>query len=648
MKKYFLLLSALVISLSLTAQWSNKNIENKYCHSLRSSEAFKKQTTEKTVKDKYDVKFYKLDISAERTATTVSGNVEIYTKVVSAQLDTFCFDLLSQLTVDSIKINGVKKTVYRNGDKTYVRLSPALTATTSCNAKIYYHGTPPSGGFFSGISNATSPSWGNKVTWTLSEPFNAYQWWPCKQDLTDKADSCWVFITTSSDNKAGSNGILTNIVTVGGKKRYEWKHRHPIDYYLISFSVAQYIDYSIYAHPAGTTDSILIQNYVYNNADCLLEFKDEIDQTKDFIELYSDKFGMYPYKNEKYGHCMAPIGGGMEHQTMTTLGFFEFYLVCHELSHQWFGDYVTCGTWNDIWINEGFASYAEYIAAENLVSLTEAKSHMLDVHTNVMSLPGGSVYIPLTETLTDDRIFDGRLSYNKGSAIIHMIRFELQNDVIFFNVLKDFIATYKNSTATGMDFKGIVESFSRRDFTDFFNQWYFGEGYPTYSVLWTKKNDTITLNVTQTTSSTATPLFKMLMEYKLKSASGDTIVKVRQTANSNTFKIHTHKTITNIEVDPNNWVLNKVGSIILEVDEPNTINFSISPNPCKDKIQLVINKFERFDYMAHIMDLTGKILLEEKITQPNTTIDIQSLAKGIYLLKIANEKSLSVQKIIKE
>ena len=122
---------------------------------------------------------------------------------------------------------------------------------------------------------------------------------------------------------------------------------------------------------------------------------------------------------------MAPIGGGMEHQTMTTLSDFNFYLTSHELCHQWWGDNVTCKTWSDIWINEGFASYGEYLAAAGLTSYQEAQQHMVDAHNNVMSMPDGSVYIPPLQAISEGRIFDGRLSYKKGAAIIHNLRFEI-------------------------------------------------------------------------------------------------------------------------------------------------------------------------------------------------------------------------------
>ncbi len=241
-----------------------------------------------------------------------------------------------------------------------------VPAGGSISAQIYYHGSPPEGGFFSGVTTDYSSAWQKHVTWTLSEPFSAKSWFPVKQVLEDKADSVWVFLTTASTNKVGSQGLLTNVVDVGNNKvRYEWKSSYPIDYYLISFSVADYMDYSIYAHPEEMdTDSLLIQNYIYNNPENLAGKKPDLDNTAEIMELYCNLFTLYPFYKEKYGHCETQLGGGMEHQTMSTMGNFSFHLVAHELGHMWFGDNVTCATWSDIWINEGFATYTDCLAHE--------------------------------------------------------------------------------------------------------------------------------------------------------------------------------------------------------------------------------------------------------------------------------------------
>ncbi len=275
--------------------------------------------------EKYDVTFYFLDLNVENNTVAVSGNVTIKAKPTVTALDTFAFELISAMTIDSVFVEGIQRTFQHSNDLATVSLSPHIPLGTFFSVKIYYHGTPPTGGDFSGIFTDSSTTYHKNVTWTLSEPYAAKEWWPTKQDLRDKADSVWVFLTTSPENKAGSEGLLTGITPMpNGKVRYEWKSYYPIDYYLISFAVADYQDYSLYAHPAGTSDSVLIQNFIYDDPNCLIVNKVAIDETAATLELFSDLFGPYPFIDEKYGHCLAELGGGMEHQTMTTIGILQF------------------------------------------------------------------------------------------------------------------------------------------------------------------------------------------------------------------------------------------------------------------------------------------------------------------------------------
>ena len=594
----------------------------------------------------YDVKFYFLDIAAERTSVDISGNVSIKAEVVSSVLDTFAFELIDTLTVDSVLINGVNSTFTRNNDEVFVKVIPAINQGNLFTAKIFYGGTPPSGGFFSGISNAVSQSWGNQITWTLSESFNAKQWFPCKQVLSDKADSSYVFVTTSDSNKVGSNGLLTNTVSLPNNKvRYEWKERNIIDYYLISIAVGKYVDYSIYAHPSGLNDSILIQNYVYDNPATLPYFKTQIDLTADFIELYSDLFGVYPFWKEKYGHCMAPLSGGMEHQTMTTLGFFDFTLTSHELSHQWFGDNVTCATWSDIWINEGFASYCEYLALEYLAS-GQQNQWMTDVHNSVLSQPDGSVYVPVNQANDENRIFDSRLSYDKGGAIIHMLRFELQNDTTFFNVMKTFQSQFKDSVATGADFRNVTETLSGKSFTDFFNQWYFGEGYPIYNIVWSQFNDTLFISSIQTTSTSTTPLFKMLLPFKIHTTNGDSLILLQQNHLTENFKVPLSKNVSSLELDPDKWLLMVINNIVQSTDTQIEGNesFLVYPNPATDIINLQFSKTEK--RQVQIFDINGRLVSESSSDQTLISIDARKFNNGVYTAKVIDSNGLILTKRI--
>ncbi len=603
--------------------------------------------------NKYDMKFQHLNLNMERTGKSVSGNVRSLAQVKSSTLDTFGLELYSSLIIDSARINGLLVTPIRNSHAVSFVLPNTLQQNEMIDATIYYRGTAPTlngSAIGDGLNNGTSQSWGNQVTWSLSEPYSAYEWFPCKQQLQDKLDSVYVYVTTDAANKVGSNGILTAVVDLGTKKRYEWKSKYVIDYYLISVAIAKYVDYSFYAHPAGTTDSILIQNYIYDNPATLTNFKSVIDQTDDLVEFFSDKFGLYPFANEKYGHAMAPFGGGMEHQTMTSLGSFNFELVAHELGHQWWGDHVTCSTWNDIFINEGFASYCEHIALEQF-NPTNAASTMLQIHNNVMSQNGGSVYNP--DTVTVNRIFSSRLSYDKGSAVVHSLRFVINDDNLFFTALKNFQQQFAYNTASILDFKTSVENTTGLNLTQFFNQWIFGEGYPTFTVKWNQVGNNFYLKNTETVSmSSVTPLFITPIEFKLTRSNGDTIIKVYQDALVKDYSFTVNGTISNVTTDPNNWILNK-GTVtrdanLVSLNELNENHFiSVYPNPAKEN--LIVNNTinanaTQFQYTIH--DVSGKLILNGTTQQ---LIEIENLTNGMYFLIINDENGnlLKVTKFIK-
>jgi aminopeptidase N len=451
-----------------------------------------------------------------------------------------------------------------------------------------------------------------------------------------------------SNLKAGSNGLLEQVVDLGnGFSRYEWKHRHPIDYYLISVSVSSYVEYNVYANPVGAPNPILIQNYIYDNPQTLINFQDDIDETVDFMELFYDLYGPYPFEDEKYGHCMAPFSGGMEHQTMTTQGFFTKGLTTHELGHQWWGDNVTCASWCDIWINEGFASYSEYLMLENLYP-SESVGHMEDVHDNVMNQNGGSVWV--LDSLNENRIFSGRLTYDKGAAIVHTMRYMVNDDALFFDILRDFQVTFKDSTAYGIDFKEALEEATGIDFNPVFEEWYFGEGYPTYSLLWQQTGEDVILQINHTTSKpNVTATFTNDLDIRfIRPGIGDTIVRFDISGNSNTFTINNIGTIaSSISVDPENWIINRVGSIVqsneLGLNEPiNDDEISLHPNPSNGTFQIknLKNKAE-----VKVYDLNGKV---KKILQvnPNESIDINNLNNGTYIIEIQLINNVKRLKII--
>ena len=591
---------------------------------------------------KYDLKFCKIDISASDTTTYIDGYVFYKAIVTGNILDTFILELSDDFIVDTVFVNGIQKSFNHSNNEIRIVISPSLSNGEYFNSKICYHGKPANTPNNRGITNSFDTIYHKQVTFSLAEPYYAKDWFPCKQDLTDKIDSAYIFITVDSTLKAGSNGKLTAITQLlGSKARYEWKTYHPIDYYLLSFSVSDYKEYNIYAKPIGYQDSILIQNYVYPN--CLNYFKPEIELTKNYIEYFSDKFGFYPFADEKYGHCMAPIGGGMEHQTMTTLGYFNLSLVSHELSHQWWGDATTCKTWQDIWINEGFASYCEYLAVDNFSVL--GLNWLIDCQNRVLLSPGGSVYVPFLNLSNYSRIFDYRLSYKKGAAIIHQLRFELNNDSLFFLALKNFLIQYKNNVATGLDFKNSFENSTNKNFTDYFDEWYFGEGYPLYEITWNQQNDTLLIYSLQTTSSNITNLFKSSLEFKIYYTGGDTIIRLFQNSNSELFKIQMQHPVDSIFFDPQNWLLKKLKYIHQNIIDIPINSVNINPNPFMDEITVNFDD-NSFLKTIEIFDITGEIKTKLKTTEKLIRISTTTLPSGVYIIKVVGKTNI-IKKIVK-
>lgn len=607
--------------------------------------------------EKYDVHFYQLDLNMTNVSTYLNGTGSIHATTKTA-LDSALFELFPTLNITEIRLNDVPVGFSRMGSAVKVPIN--LSANQSFKIDVDYEGNPPTaqtnplGG--SGMTAGSSPSWGNKVVWSLSEPFSAFEWFPCKQSLTDKADSCAVSITVPDTCKAGSNGILEHITPVGnGQTKYDWKHRHPIDYYLISVAVAKYIEYNVYANPIGAPNPILIQNFIYDNPATLPNFQSEIDETADFLELFYERYGPYPFEDEKYGHCMAPISGGMEHQTMTSQGFFEKTLTAHELAHQWWGNNVTCASWCDIWMNEGFASYSEYIMLENLYPGQQGPS-MQQVHNNVMSQAGGSVWV--LDSLNESRIFSGRLTYDKGAGIIHTLRFIINNDDLFFNGLRAFQQAFKDSTSTGIAFKEFMENYTGISLNDFFNEWYFGEGYPTYSLKWNQSGQDVAIEISHTTSKPSiTPTFTNPLAIRFaRQGQADTVVRFDIHSNQDQFSIYNLGQLTgSINIDPSNWIINQIGTIS---QDPNVnVGFAaispskeiqIYPNPSPGNVQ--VKNLPNGIHQMDVLTTSGQLIYTKNVTN-SEHVRLNDLNAGTYILHIrlnTNEQKNMLLQIIQE
>lgn len=657
-----ILLIYLVISIlpfTTNGQYSSSNEKNEVCNHIKSFNGGQEIEGNPLLND-YDITFTKIDIETENNSDYISGFAIVEGLVTVDLFNTFCIELSSGMTVDSVLLDGVSVSFTHVNDEILVDLDVPSQSGESFSATIYYNGLGnDNSNYAGGLHHLSDEPIFNfePLTYSFTQPFGAFLWFPCKQLLSDKIDSLHVFITTGSSYKVSSNGLLTNEVDLpDNKKRYEWKTRYPTAYYLVAFNVFNYSEYNFYSHPDGFTDSIFVQNFMVDQ-NHMNAMQEELDRTNDAMNLYCNRMGMYPFVDEKYGHSIWGKGFGMEHQTMTSMPYnIDFRRLSHELSHSWFGNSVTCATWQDIWLNEGFATYLDYLALKLIISDEVGEARMLFYNNRAMTNPYGSVYVPEEDENNASRIFNYNLTYCKAGSVVKMLRFELQDDDMFWQILNNYLAEYKNSSATTQEFQTIVEETTGSDYDYFFDQWIYGQGYPTYDGWWYQLGDTLHMKVNQHTSFTSvTPLFKMLMQYQLNFTDGsDTLIYLYQEVKNQTFKMYMPSPMDGFIIDPNNETMNK-GTELVEIDPPlaiesfDKIDLIVYPNPFFSELKLSFPDGNADQYVITLYDVIGKKVFYDLNPPENNEyiINTSDLKTGIYYLEVKSDNGIYGQKLVK-
>ena len=483
----------------------------------------------------YDIKHLTFNLNVSDTTVYIKGNVSTTAMVTVGSMKAYVFELNSAMTIDSAKINGRPLKVITDGVVRTIKLPKALQRGKFFTAQIFYHGMPPQGsGFFNGVTKDTSVH-GTPMMYTISDPWAAADWWPVKQDVDDKADSVDMFITVPAGQADGSNGLLVNIDTsVPGYKTYHWQTHYPIAYYLVSMAVSKYAEEKYYHHFAGSNDSMLIQNFFMDTATFYTLHKATFDSIGMIIDLYSGLYGRYPFSKEKYGVCFTTLDGGMEHQTMTTIGSTNIGVIAHELAHQWFGDNVSYATWRDVWLSEGFATYSEQLFCEKFSGPSATTALRKSYLRTVLHDSCGEVCE--TDTTNGWALFAFSRVYAKGGGVVTMLRYMAPDDSLFFVGLRAFQKKYALGNARTSDLKEIMEKTYGMQLDTFFNEWIYGSGYPIYKVSWNQVGDEVYVKVVQTQSCPAiTNHFSTYLELKLRSDAGDSVVRVYNSMDTQLF-----------------------------------------------------------------------------------------------------------------
>ena len=592
----------------------------------------------------YDITYHKLEFNVDPAIYFISGKITT-TYTALANMNTLTFDLSNTLIVSSVKINNVSLAYTQNTNELIITLPTTQLLGAQATVEVIYSGAPPQNGFFAFTSSTHGPS-NTPVIYTLSEPFGARDWWPCKQDLNDKINNIDVYITAPSQYVSVSNGVEPEAPVINGNlKTTHFRHNYPIPAYLICMAVTNYTIINQTAGSAPNTYPII--NYIYPESDNS-SLRTQILQTPLLLNYYSTLLENYPFANEKYGHAQFGWGGGMEHTTVSFMVNFGRQLIAHEMAHQWFGDKITCGTWKDIWLNEGFATYFAALAVENFdgpAAFVSEKANMIGLIT---SSANGSVYLSDAEALIVDRIFDYRLTYNKGAMVLHMLRFKL-GDAVFFQGLRNYLAdsnlAFKYAITANL--KSHLEAVYGSSLTEFFNDWVYNQGYPIYNI--TVQNTAVgqaKITVSQTTSHSSVPFFEMPVPVRLLGANGQSQdVVVNNTVNGEQFNISVPFTVIGTQFDPTKNIISRMSMATLDNDNFNIDTaIQIFPNPSATTISVSIPENIEIEN-AVIYSVLGQKIME---TKSQKSWDISSFSSGIHFITIQTNKGTKQFKFVKE
>ncbi|NOZ75810.1 MAG: T9SS type A sorting domain-containing protein, partial [FCB group bacterium] len=476
---------------------------------------------------------------------------------------------------------------------------------------------------------------------------------PCKDDPSDKADSVDMVITVPAGLVVASNGLLDRTAAGNdGTTTYYWKERYPIATYLVSIAIYPYTVWDDTYVGLDTTESMLLQFFSY--PDHINQLENNYLRTKDMIHAFAQRYGEYPFINEKYGHAEFGWGGGMEHQTITSVGGWGLDLLSHELAHQWWGDMVTCTDFHHIWLNEGFATYSQAIWWESQDGPTGYHSFI-----NTRRYYGaGTVYVE--EPTSVGAIFDYNLSYAKGAWVLHMLR-HVVGDSTFFEILQTYGSDpqFRYNSATTEQFRDVCESVSGMDLHPFFQQWIYESYYPNYTVGYFQSGDTLHVEIGQT--STGGTIFTMPIDLEIHGIDSVFTTVVQNSTSSETYAIPLPPAfqVINVILDPEQWILRHVQYVPMNSDdEPLPGEWSLKPaypNPFNSRVSFPYALRNRAEVDFTIFNLAGHEIASSTFVKPAGRYEFhwngrdswgRQVSGGIYLVRFRAGNYSQTEKVV--
>lgn len=571
-----------------------------------------------------DVISNSLAVEPNFSTHAITGTNTMVVQSLVNGLNQFHVRLGNNLPVSSVTLDGRPVTAtFEDASHLRIDFDQAYNTGQTFTLVINYSGVTQSSGFGSIVFGTHS---GASYCFTLSEPWLAYTWWPNKDDNTDKALMS-IAVTVPNTMSVAANGILQGTDTLSGNRlRFRWQSAYPMSPYLLCFGATNFNHFSdTYTYATGTMP---LEFYIWPENDTTGNRTGWL-HVKQMLATLGDWYGPYPFMNEKYGIYQFSFGGGQEHQTMTGENSFGDNLSVHELGHQWWGDNITCLTWSDIWLNEGFATYTEAVWLEKLPGSTGLPALKAAMQARKPSSVNGTVYVP-PGTTDINRIFSGTFTYNKGGWVLHMLRHVL-GDTTFWNGMALYRSQHSLGTAITADFQHSMEKISGRNLTGFFQEWVYLPGAPQYQVGWTNitigSQNFLAMHVKQVQSGTY-PTFAMPID--VRATAGSTLNAVVQNdATIQNYLIPTPAPTTALTLDPDGWILNTgIASVAYVPGPPKVINSYPAPGGTYDRAKRIYLQFHTQVTMTS-SDVTLKRLSTNEIIPVAVMYYPQSKTWGI-------------------
>jgi aminopeptidase N len=609
-------------------------------------------------KHSFDVIKYTLDIDLYNCYSapypkSFSGSAMISFKVDSTLNSIKLNAENPSLIIDSVRLAGVSFT--HASDILTIQLNRTYNVGESADVKIFYrHKDVTDHAFY--VNSG--------IVFTDCEPEGARRWFPCWDQPSDKA----LFDLTAkvkANVKLGSNGRLADSTLVGDFLTYHWISDQNVATYLmvITSKVNYQLNIGWWHKLSNPADSIPLRYYfnLGENPSPVMTILPAM------TTWYSQNFIEHPFDKNGFATLNSDFAwGGMENQTLTSLcpNCWEESLAAHEYAHQWFGDMITCSTWADIWLNEGFATWTEAYWYESYAGYAAYKADINNdanyyLATNsgwAISNPAWAVTTPPTNIL-----FDYSITYMKGACVLHQLRYVL-GDSLFFQTIKAYCAdtNLKLKSATIADFNAKVNDVAGGDYNWFFDEWIYQPNHPVYQNSYNFQvlgNNQWKVNFFTKQVQTNAPFFKMPVEVYIRfTDASDTTIRVMNDVNFQQFSWTFGKQPILFRFDFNNQIVLKGGSTVVgindEVSQGSQASLlQIYPNPAGNSTVIRYEIDAPMKVKLEITDMLGVVLVAaadayQSAGRYEINLDCSKLSAGNYLCKLSTGKTTQVKKMV--